>query len=240
MFDKNKQVCDKKDHLDLFYRTPVIKSMEIILKHDLLTTILGTKAKVAVLRVLVFSPALAARQIQTQTGKSWGAVKQAVDSLLESGAITKIKGQWSDEVTLNSQHCLHSNIIDIFQAEKKAVSKIAARIFTSAEESGMKPLSCYYLSEDNEENKLFLVCKFPKNEINTLPPQVFINLLGSQDQLSLEIVAPQLFTKIWHDLPVSHELVLLQGEAFPYQGVKRALHFFEIEDTVNQRSIPGE
>ena len=59
---------------------------------DLLTEIFGTKAKVAVLRTLTFSSGIPARQVQSRSGKSWGAVKQTIDSLLKTGVLTVRKG----------------------------------------------------------------------------------------------------------------------------------------------------
>ena len=54
-----------------------------------LQNILGAKAKVAVLREVVRTPGITARQVAESSGMSWGSIRPAVEYLKEIEVIKK-------------------------------------------------------------------------------------------------------------------------------------------------------
>lgn len=202
------------------------------MSYDLLSRIVGSKTKVAVLRIISLHADLSARQIQKKAEKSWGAVKPALDSLQDMGVILVQKGKWNDAISLNQQHLFYELISEIFLTENIFFALLGRKLYNFARESKLSPISVFLFSPTNT---LYLVCKYSETYQHSQKSCVeYLTEHGMPDGISFEITQPDAFTTTWykHNSPVDY--VLLDGKLFPFSGLQKAYDFFGInsEDTV--------
>ncbi len=94
----------------------------------ILHNILGTRAKVAVLREVSLRPGVTARQIAENSEMAWGSIRPAVAQLREARVVRSENGRWSNGLFLNEDHVMSRAIKRLFTAEAESFSLFVSMI----------------------------------------------------------------------------------------------------------------
>lgn len=101
--------------------------------HEPLSLILGTQAKVAVLRTLAGSAVpLPHREVARRTGMAYRSVALAIDDLLASGLVRELEGGRERRVSLHASHRLAPVVAALLQAERDFFPSLRAELKTVA------------------------------------------------------------------------------------------------------------
>ena len=237
----SKSVHCKKTNLIHYVIAEEGHKWRTLVSYDLLSKIVGSKTKVAVLRIISLQTELAARQIQKKAGKSWGAVKPALDSLQAMGIILVQKGKWSDAISLNQQHLFYELITELFLIENNFFALLGRELYNFAREIKLSPISVFWYLPTNT---LYLVCQ--KSVISQAQKESCLEYLIEhgmpEEEFSFELTQADSFTTIWDKNNSPVDFTLLEGKLFPFGGLQKAYDFFGItnEDNVATASKTGE
>lgn len=195
--------------------------------HELLSIILSSKAKIAVLRVLSSQDNLSARQIQNKSGKSWGAVKPALTTLQEMHIVEVKKRKWNDEIRLNRHHLLAQHLIDLFKLERDFLYLLGKNIFTFSQSIGTLPVSCYLFTP---KQTLYLICRSSNvSRDKNKSCLKYLKSHGLPGVFSFHLIQSAAFSTLWYAHDNSDNFICLHGETFPFKGLQGAYDFFNID-----------
>jgi len=115
-----------------------------------LSYLLGSRAKVDILRILVSKQNFTGRKIATLSSTNPNSNKKALDFLLETGLVIREHVGNAYHYKLNTNHLLHDSIITLFKEEEKTINKIMKSASSFIEEYAPKTLSGFitYLRSD--------------------------------------------------------------------------------------------
>jgi len=115
-----------------------------------LSYLLGSRAKVDILRILVSKQNYTGRKIATLSSTNPNSNKKALDFLLETGLVTREHIGNAYHYRLNENHLLHDAIINLFKEEEHTVSRIMRVASSYIEEYAPKTLAGFidYLRSD--------------------------------------------------------------------------------------------
>lgn len=187
------------------------------MKHRLhiLQNILGSKARVAVLREVVGKPGVKARQVAEISGMSWGSIRPAVEYLTEQEVIRKQTGKWASGLFMNDEHVMCAAVTELFRAERRILSVFAENMAQRLEEYGIEAISIV-ISED--KSSIFVVC----NQKRSRGLEGLVRsgrLLG----IRLRFTSAEAFNDLMHSL--SH-MKVVKGKSPPFNTLADGLRFF--------------
>lgn len=115
-----------------------------------LSYLLGSRAKVDILRILVSKQNYTGRKIATLSSTNPNSNKKALDFLLETGLIIREHIGNAYHYKLNDKHLLYDSIANVFREEDKTISKIMKVAGSFIEEFAPKTLAGFitYLKSD--------------------------------------------------------------------------------------------
>ncbi len=130
-----------------------------------LSYLLGSRAKVDILRILVSKQNFTGRKIATLSSTNPNSNKKALDFLLETGLINREHVGNAFHYSLNENHLLYDSIINIFKEEEKTVSKIMKSAGSFIEEYAPKTLAGFISYLKSDLMLTVLAHSFPKEEM---------------------------------------------------------------------------
>jgi len=115
-----------------------------------LSYLLGSRAKVDILRILVSKQNYTGRKIATLSSTNPNSNKKALDFLLETGLVTREHIGNAYHYRLNENHVLHDAIINLFKEEERTIGRIMKTATSYIEEYAPKTLAGFvaYLRSD--------------------------------------------------------------------------------------------
>jgi predicted transcriptional regulator len=139
--------------------------MEAAMTYLPLSYLLGSRAKVDILRILVSKQNFTGRKIATLSSTNPNSNKKALDFLLETGLINREHVGNAFHYSLNENHLLYESIINIFKEEEKTVSKIMKTGGSFIEEYAPKTLAGFVSYLKSDLMLTVLAHSFPKEEM---------------------------------------------------------------------------
>lgn len=182
----------------------------------ILQNILGSKAKVAVLRGVVDQPGITARQLAEKSDMSWGAIRPAVEYLSEHMVIKRENGTWSNGLFMNDDHVMCTAITDLFMAERNILSAFAAIVIKKLKEHDINLVSVLMCKESSS---IFAVCE--KGRARQFPA-----LCKSAECLGINInfTSPEGFDRdMWQ---FGNDMKVVLGTSPPFSVLNNGLRFF--------------
>jgi hypothetical protein len=189
---------------------------------NLLQEILGSKARVAVLRHVINTPGIAARSIETKSGMSWGAIRPSVTQLIKLGVIKQEVGEWANHLHLNEKHLLARQLKKLFEEERRLVTTLPRLIKKELKQFELKGVKSVILDMDALCLYFILdspgICRDATEYLSPLMEQYHIEIIetGVND-----------FMKIYDSR--SSFMTVITGEKPPFRSIEERLKFFEFE-----------
>lgn len=106
-----------------------------------LSYLLGSRAKVDILRILVSKQNYTGRKIATLSSTNPNSNKKALDFLLGTGLITRDQVGNAYHYRLNENHLLHDALINLFKEEERTMGRIMRTASSFIEEYAPKTLA---------------------------------------------------------------------------------------------------
>jgi hypothetical protein len=188
----------------------------------ILQEILGSKARVAVLRNVIKSPGIAARSIETRSGMSWGAIRPSVDQLVRLGVIEQDRAGWSNHLTLNKEHLLARPLTRLFEEERKLVVSLSQYIKKQIKNIDQKGLTSIILDFDSLHLYVVLRTRGIAKELTERLEEICTMYKINVVETSVEE-----FMKIQDER--SSFLLVVTGEKPPFKSMLERLRFFDFE-----------
>lgn len=115
-----------------------------------LSYLLGSRAKVDILRILVSKQNYTGRKIATLSSTNPNSNKKALDFLLGTGLVSREHIGNAYHYRLNENHILHDAVLNLFKEEERTISRIMKTAGTYIEEYAPKTLAGFvtYLRSD--------------------------------------------------------------------------------------------
>ncbi|HOW51235.1 MAG TPA: helix-turn-helix transcriptional regulator [bacterium] len=115
-----------------------------------LSYLLGSRAKVDILRILVSKQNYTGRKIATLSSTNPNSNKKALDFLLDTGLVIREHIGNAYHYRLNENHILYEAILNLFKEEERTISKIMKTAASYIEEYSPKTLAGFvtYLRSD--------------------------------------------------------------------------------------------
>lgn len=188
----------------------------------ILQEILGSKARVAVLRNVIKSPGIAARSIETRSGMSWGAIRPSVDQLVRLGVIEQDRASWSNHLQLNESHLLAKQIKQLFDEEKRLVTSLSQHIKKEVKKFNQNGLISLIL--DFDSMNLYVITR-TRGIVNDIIQG--LDEISTMYKFEVKENSVEEFMKIQDDRAAF--LTVLAGEKPPFKSIKERLKFFDFE-----------
>ena len=186
----------------------------------ILQEILGSKARVAVLRNVIKSPGIAARSIETRSGMSWGAIRPSVDQLIRLGVIEQDREVWSNHLQLNDDHLLAKQIRQLFDEEKRLITTLTQHLRKEIKNFDQKGLVSIIL--DFDDLKLYVI---PRSK--GIIKDIIEHLEEKSIMYKFEVVENTVeeFMNIQDDRAAF--FTVIAGEKPPFESINARLKFFD-------------
>ncbi|HNT27835.1 MAG TPA: hypothetical protein PKH10_06635 [bacterium] len=115
-----------------------------------LSYLLGSRAKVDILRILVSKQNYTGRKIATLSSTNPNSNKKALDFLLGTGLVSREHIGNAYHYRLNENHILHDAVLNLFKEEERTISRIMKTAGSYVEEYAPKTLAGFvtYLRSD--------------------------------------------------------------------------------------------
>lgn len=115
-----------------------------------LSYLLGSRAKVDILRILVSKQNYTGRKIATLSSTNPNSNKKALDFLLGTGLVSREHIGNAYHYRLNENHILHDAVLNLFKEEERTISRIMKTASSYIEEYAPKTLAGFvtYLRSD--------------------------------------------------------------------------------------------
>lgn len=130
-----------------------------------LSYLLGSRAKVDILRILVNKQNYTGRKIATLSSTNPNSNKKALDFLLDTGIVVREHIGNAFHYRLNENHLLFEPLINLFKEEEKTVNRIIKIGTTFIEEYAPKTLAGFVTYVRNDVVLTVLAHSFPKEEM---------------------------------------------------------------------------
>jgi len=130
-----------------------------------LSYLLGSRAKVDILRILVNKQNYTGRKIATLSSTNPNSNKKALDFLLETGIVVREHIGNAFHYRLNENHLLFEPLINLFKEEEKTVNRIIKIGTTFIEEYAPKTLAGFVSYVRNDVVLTVLAHSFPREEM---------------------------------------------------------------------------
>lgn len=130
-----------------------------------LSYLLGSRAKVDILRILVNKQNYTGRKIATLSSTNPNSNKKALDFLLETGIVERDHVGNAFHYRLNENHLLYEPMTILFKEEEKTVNKIMKTGASFIEEYAPKTLAGFVSYLKNDVVLTVLAHSFPKDEM---------------------------------------------------------------------------
>lgn len=130
-----------------------------------LSYLLGSRAKIDVLRILVNKQNYTGRKIATLSSTNPNSNKKALDFLLETGIVLREQVGNAFHYNLNEKHFLYEPIANLFKEEEKTVNKIMKIGATFIEEYAPKTLAGFVSHLKSDVVLTMLAHSFPSKEM---------------------------------------------------------------------------
>ncbi|MGI6393268.1 MAG: hypothetical protein ACOX2F_00825 [bacterium] len=130
-----------------------------------LSYLLGSRAKVDILRILVSKQNYTGRKIATLSSTNPNSNKKALDFLLETGIVERDQIGNAYHYRLNEGHLLHEPLVSLFKEEEKTVNKIMKTGTSFIEEYAPKTLAGFVSHIKNDVVLTVLAHSFPLDEM---------------------------------------------------------------------------
>ena len=131
-----------------------------------LSYLLGSRAKVDILRILVNKQNYTGRKIATLSSTNPNSNKKALDFLLSTGIVEREHVGNAYHYRLNDKHLLHDSILNLFKEEEKTVNRIMKVGASFIEEYAPKTLAGFVSYMKNDVVLTVLAHSFPCDEMN--------------------------------------------------------------------------
>ena len=187
-------------------------------KIQIIQNILGAKARVAVLREVIGSPGITARQVAETGGMSWGAIRPAVEALRKQGVIVRREGRWANGLFINENHIMAEPIMRLFKHESEILRRFACRAWENLKGAGISLTSVLV----SPQNGTVVVVSDKKRG------REFTALAREAGELGIElkVVSASVFNLESGSMP--QDLTVVRGDAPPFSTVDDGLKFFGI------------
>ncbi len=187
-------------------------------KIQIIQNVLGARARVSVLREVISTPGITARQVAEKGGMSWGAIRPAVEALRKQGVILRREGRWSNGLFINERHVMAEPIMRLFRHEAELVSLFAISAWESLKGAGISLTSVLA----SPQNGTVVVVTEKKRG------REFAALVRDAGKLGIELkfMKASVFNQESGAMP--HDLTVVRGEVPPFSTVESGLKFFGI------------
>ncbi len=130
-----------------------------------LSYLLGSRAKVDILRILVSKQNYTGRKIATLSSTNPNSNKKALDFLLDTGLVIREHVGNAYHYKLNENHLLHDSVLTVFREEDKTINKIMKVASQFIEEYAPKTLSGFITYLRSDVVLTILAHSFPVEEM---------------------------------------------------------------------------
>ncbi len=146
-----------------------------------LSYLLGSRAKVDILRILVSKQNYTGRKIATLSSTNPNSNKKALDFLLETGLVIREHVGNAYHYKLNDHHLLHDAILSLFKEEEKTITRIMKSGAAFIEEYAPKTLAGFITYLRSDVVLTVLAHSFPVEEMK----EYIFNKTGFQVQVKV-------------------------------------------------------
>jgi hypothetical protein len=130
-----------------------------------LSYLLGSRAKVDILRILVNKQNYTGRKIATLSSTNPNSNKKALDFLIETGIVDREHIGNAFHYRLNESHLLYEPMVNLFKEEEKTVNRIMKTGASFIEEYAPKTLAGFVSYLRNDVVLTVLAHSFPCDEM---------------------------------------------------------------------------
>lgn len=130
-----------------------------------LSYLLGSRAKVDILRILVNKQNYTGRKIATLSSTNPNSNKKALDFLIETGIVEREHIGNAFHYRLNESHLLYEPMVNLFKEEEKTVNRIMKTGASFIEEYAPKTLAGFVSYLRNDVVLTVLAHSFPCDEM---------------------------------------------------------------------------
>jgi len=130
-----------------------------------LSYLLGSRAKVDILRILVNKQNYTGRKIATLSSTNPNSNKKALDFLLDTGIVVRERIGNAFHYKLNGNHLLYEHIVALFKEEEKTVTRIKRSSATFIEQYAPKTLAGFVTYLRSDLMLTVLAHGFPKEDM---------------------------------------------------------------------------